>query len=232
MVTGGAKRIGFAISCALADLGYDIALHYHLSQAEAEQAAEIIQKKGKQCVLFPCDLNRIDDVLSLIPSVFKVFPDCRLLVNNASIFERAHFMETDPEFFEKHFNVNFRAPFFLSKLFAAQCSLGQIINLCDAKISKEMTSYFVYSLTKKMLYEFTRMAAKELGPNIRVNAVAPGMILPSTLHNEDDLDRMSRMLPLQKKGDETKVVSAIDFLIQNEYITGECIYVDGGEHLH
>ncbi len=232
LVTGGAKRIGFAIAAALAERGYDIALHYHSSRSEAEQAAESIQKKGRACVLYPCDLNRIEDVLALIPAVFERFPGCRLLVNNASIFERAKLMETDPDLFERLFNINFRAPFFLSKIFASRCRSGVITNLCDAKISKEMTSYFMYSLTKKMLYEFTRMAAKELGPEIRVNAVAPGMILPSMDHTEDDLKRMSLKLPLQRKGDESKVVSALLFLMQNEYVTGECIFVDGGEHLH
>jgi pteridine reductase len=232
LVTGGAKRIGFAIANALAEQGYDIALHYHTSRSEAEQSAERIREKGRRCILFSCDLNRAGEVASLIPAVFKELPECTVLVNSASIFERAHLLETDAEMFERHFNVNFKAPFFLSKDFASRCGSGNIINICDTKIAQELTPFFVYSLTKKALYAFTRMASKELGPTVRVNAVAPGMILPSKGFGEEDLIRMSKKLPLQKKGEAEDVASAVLFLLRNEYITGQCIFVDGGEHLH
>lgn len=233
LVTGGAKRIGFAIACALAEQGYDIALHYHTSRPEAEQSAERIREIGRRCILFPCDLVDAGDVASLVPAVFDKLPECRILVNSASIFERAHLAETDVDLFERHFNVNFKAPFFLSKDFAARCHRsGHIINICDTKIEQELTPFFVYSLTKKALYAFTRMAAKELGPAVRVNAVAPGMILPSKGFREEDLIRMSKKLPLERKGDTGDVASAVLFLVRNEYITGECIFVDGGEHLH
>ena len=231
LVTGGAKRIGLAIATALAERGYDIALHYRSSREEAERAAETIRRSGRSCGIFPCDFNRTEEVLNLVPRVFERFPGCRILVNSASIFERGFLKDTTEDLFDRHLRVNLKAPLFLTRAFAAQGSSGLVVNLCDAKITGELTAYFAYSLTKKALHAFTLMAAKELGPRIRVNAVAPGMILPSTEHSEDDLVRMSKKLPLRRKGDVRYVVSAVLYLLDNDYVTGECLFVDGGEHI-
>jgi NAD(P)-dependent dehydrogenase (short-subunit alcohol dehydrogenase family) len=140
-------------------------------------------------------------------------------------------METDSVFFDRHFNANFKAPFFLSRDFARQCDKGHIINILDTKISGILIEYFVYTLTKKALYEFTHMAAKELGPAIRVNGVCPGLILPSAYREKEDFEKMGQRVPLKRTGNTESVVSAIRFLINNTFITGECIFVDGGEHL-
>jgi pteridine reductase len=182
--------------------------------------------------LFRCDLDQIDDVLEFMPKVFGKFPDCNLLINNASIFEKALFQDTDQELLDRFLNVNFKAPFFLSRDFSRHCQEGQIINILDTKISKEGGSYFAYTLTKKTLHEFTRMAAKVLAPRIRVNGICPGMILPSKELSEAEFEKLSRKIPVQHRGDPQSVVSAVRFLIENSYVTGECIYVDGGEHLN
>lgn len=231
LVTGGAKRIGRAIVLSLAEKGFDVALHYSSSRSEAEEVAEAIKKIGRQCHLFRCDLNDMKDVSSLIPQVFKRFPDCRLLVNNASVFGRARFTETDEALFDHHFNVNFKAPFFLSRDFAEHCKEGQIINILDTKVSCILIDYFAYTLTKKALLEFTKMAAKELGPRIRVNGICPGLILPSSELSEEDFQELGGRIPLRRTGSPESVVSAIHFLIDNTFITGETIFVDGGEHL-
>lgn len=231
-MTGAAKRIGAAIAKALAEQGYDIALHCNTSRNEAEATAAEIRNTGRACEVFPCDLADSKQASGLVPAAFQRFPGCNLLVNSASIFERGHLMETDHELFDRHWNINFKSPFFLTRDFAQRCKSGQVINLCDTKIAEDLVSYFVYTLTKKALYAFTRMAAKELGPGIRVNAVAPGMILPSKGHTDEDLVRMSMKLPLGRRGGEDRVVSAVLFLLGNDYITGECLFVDGGGHLH
>jgi len=231
LVTGGARRIGRAIALALADNGFNIALHYSSSPVEAEKTAGEIEKKGALCHLFCADFNKMDEVSSLIPSVFERFPDCNLLINNASIFQRARLMNTDEDLFNHHFNINFKTPFFLSRDFTQHASKGHIINILDTKISKNLIEYFVYTLTKKALYEFTLMAAKELGPKIRVNGVSPGLILPSSRQSREDFERMGSKIPLQRTGNTDGVVSAVLFLIENDFITGEVIFVDGGEHL-
>ena len=231
LITGGAKRIGRAIALALADDGFNIALHYSSSPKKAEETAGEIEKKGVNCHLFSADFDKMDEVSSLIPSVFEIFPDCNVLINSASIFQRARLMDTDEELFNRHFNINFKTPFFLSRYFAQYSSKGHIINILDTKISRNLIEYFAYTLTKKALYEFTLMAAKELGPEIRVNGVSPGLILPSAKQTREDFEKMATQVPLQKTGNTDSVVSAVRFLIENEFVTGELIFVDGGEHL-
>lgn len=231
LVTGGARRIGAAIAKALAQHGYDVALHYHTSAEPAERMARTIEDLGRRCRLFRCDLNDHDDTAALVPRVREQFPQLTVLVNNASVFEQATLRDTGRELFERHFNVHFRAPFFLTQAFAEGCSEGQVVNILDTRVSRSDPYHTVYTLSKKALLELTRMAARELGPGIRVNGVAPGMILPPPGGVVDELERRSAGLPLKRIGDTANVVAAVLFLIDNPFITGECVYVDGGEHL-
>ena len=232
IITGGGKRIGRAIALALAETGYDIALHYNFSLDAAKDVAQQIDKIGSKCHLFSCDFNNMKQVALLMQQVFEVFPNCNLLINSASIFERARLMDTDEDTFDRHFNINFKTPFFLSKNFAQYCKNGHVINILDTKISKSSIEYFAYTLSKKALFEFTRMAARVLAPDIRVNGVCPGLILPPPGQDEKYIDNMSKNIPLQQKGNVENIISVVSFLIENKFVTGECIFVDGGEHLN
>ncbi|MFW6169762.1 MAG: SDR family oxidoreductase, partial [Planctomycetota bacterium] len=172
-----------------------------------------------------------DAPLQLIDGITDVFSDLSILVNNASIFERAPLLETEPELFDRHFDINYRAPFFLTRDFARQCDQGLVINLVDTKISRNAGAYFAYTLTKKALLAFTKMAAAQLGPGIRVNAVAPGLVLPPAGEDERYLAERAKSIPLRRHGDPAAVCNAVAYLVNNRFITGQCIYVDGGEHL-
>jgi len=231
LITGGAKRIGKAIALALAEHGFDIAIHYQRSQKEAESTASDIRKLDGTCELFRCDLSDSGAVEGLIPSVHRRFGRCDLLVNNASIFTRASLMDTSTDLLDRIIQINLKAPVLLSKAFASRCEKGQIINLLDTKISSNQSPYFIYTLMKKSLYDFTRMAAAELGPSIRVNGIAPGLILPSADSSSEDFERMGKKIPLQTTGNPSHIVQAVLYLLDNPFITGECLYVDGGEHL-
>lgn len=231
LVTGGARRIGRSIALALAKAGYDIALHYHSSGSEAAEIGRQIEALGRSRQLFSCDLNDTKQVRSLIPEVFKSLPHCNVLINNASIFQQARLLETDERIFERHWNINFKAPFFLTQDFARHCRSGQVINILDTKIVASHLDHFIYTLSKKALFEFTRMAAKELGPGIRVNGVSPGLILPPEGKDSADLDRKAAGIPLRRKGDLEELMAAVLFLVESPFITGDCIFVDGGEHL-
>lgn len=231
LITGSSKRLGKSMALSLAKKGYSIALHYHTSQSEAEKTAIEIREHNVECRIYPADLNKPDDVIALIPNVLQDFPDLNLLINNASLFIRSHLIDTDSELFDRIFNVNFKAPFFLTRDFADYCDGGHIINMLDTKVSKNLTAYFVYTLSKKALLEFTKMAAKELGPDIRVNGICPGLILPSVSSSQKEFEKMGLKIPLQSTGDPSSIISAAHFLIDNNYITGETIYIDGGEHL-
>ena len=231
LVTGGAKRIGRAVAEALARAGYDVALHYHSSRAEAQELAGQIEALGRKCRLFPCDLGDMKAVSDLMPAVFEAFGDCNLLINNAAVFEAGGFMETDETNFDAHFNVNLKAPLLLSRAFAGLCKGGQIINILDSRVARMATDHFAYTLSKKALADMTKMAAKALAPTVRVNAVCPGLILSPEGQAEKFSRRMLERVPLGRTGSPEDVAKAVMFLVENEFITGQLLFVDGGEAL-
>jgi NAD(P)-dependent dehydrogenase (short-subunit alcohol dehydrogenase family) len=231
LITGAAKRIGRAIALELARKGLDIALHYRSSEADAEEAAREIEKLGAACERFQADLSRSEEVLSLIPAVMAKMPRCNVLVNSASVFERATLRETEPDLLERQFGVNFKAPLLLCREFAARVEDGLIINLLDTRITSTRPAYFAYSLSKKALAELTRLAARELAPRIRVNGICPGLILAPPGESDDYLDRFVDRVPLRRKGAPSDVASAVAFLLDSRFVTGQLLFVDGGEHL-
>ncbi len=231
LITGGARRIGRELALALAARSYDIALHYHSSGAEAHEALELVREYGVRASLFQCDLADNAELLELIPRVLREFPDLELLVNNASVFQKGTIKESGPVFFDRLMTVNFKAPFFLTREFANNCRQGQVINLIDTRITRSDHSYAVYTLSKKALAELTGIAARELAPAFRVNAIAPGIILPPPDETEAALERLVRRIPMQRKGSLANVVAAMQFLLDNEFVTGQCLFIDGGESL-
>ena len=231
LITGGAKRIGKAIALYLAGCGYDIALHYNTSEKEAKLAKKEIEQIGQKCVLFQCNFSNLDESSKLIKKVKKSFPSLCLLVNNASIFKKGLFQETNIQLLENQLNVNFKTPFILSQDFAKLCKKGQIINLLDTYVVRKGSKYFAYNLSKKALYDLTKMAAYELGPDIRVNGIAPGPILPPFGKDDGYLKIKAKNIPLKQKGNTEYITHAVGFLLENNFITGECLFIDGGKHL-
>lgn len=232
LVTGASKRIGRQIALTLAADGWDIAVHYRGSQKEAMATAQEIRALGRRCELFEADLGDMRQVERLVPAVADAMPGLELLVNNASIFEPASFLETQEAFFDRIFTINFKSCFFLARDFARICRKGQIVNMLDTKIARSASpSYFAYTLGKKALAAFTEMAAKELAPDIRVNGICPGPILPPPGKDSDYLEKFAGRVPLKRIGSPELIVDAILFLVRNSYVTGQWLFVDGGEHL-
>jgi len=235
LVTGGAKRIGRYIALYLAGRGFDIAVHYNRSEQDARKVSEEIRSMGRKCKIFQADLTKREQVTRLADDVFSTFPESTLLINNASLFERAGFLQTDEALFEKLFSANFKAPFLLMQKFGRHSADNSIklhiINILDTKISRNHTPYFWYSLTKKSLADLTLMAAKALGPDVRVNGISPGLILPSKDSGEEGFLRMKENLPLKMTGNPDYITHAIGFLLDNPFVTGEILFIDGGEHL-
>ncbi len=230
LVTGGAKRLGHATALHLAAQGYNIALHYHESKSEAVKTAQAIGKKGVRCALFSCDLADEHGVRQLVPQVYREFKNLNVLINSASIFVPNQFGDQDLTLFNSHWNINFKAPYLLSCAFNRLVKQGQIINLIDTNVVKYETKHADYLLAKKALNEFTKMAAVQWGPRIRVNGIAPGMILPP-IDRRDDRKQRAAQIPLQKVGDPRYIVSAVQFLLDNDYMTGQVLAIDGGEGL-
>ena len=231
MVTGGAKRIGREVALHLAQQGYHIALHYHHSKAQAMATAAAIYKIGMRCELFCCDLTDEAEVRKLVPQAFEAFPNLNVLVNSASIFMPNQLGAEDLTLFKTHWDTNFKAPYILTCEFARVIKKGQVINFIDANVVKNKTFYADYLLTKKALLEFTKMAAVQWGPRIRVNGVSPGMILAPVNNQPDDRLKRSRQIPLQKIGSLRNILQTIQFLLENDYLTGQIIANDGGENL-
>lgn len=231
LITGGGARLGKAMALALAELGYDIAVHYNSSEMEARNTAGEVKARGGRCEIFKADLSNIKNAIALIPRVFRAFPNCSLLINNASIFEDTSFMEATEKTFDREFSTNFKAPFFLSREFSKQKSAELIVNMLDTRVSKIETDHFVYNLSKRALRDFTLMAAKALGPKIRVNGICPGPMLPPPGKDMKYLRRISKDTPLGKPGHPDFVLTGLKYIIENAYVTGECLFIDGGQHL-
>ena len=231
LVTGAAKRIGREVALYLAAQGYQIALHYHRSKSEAMSTAQAIYKTGVRCELFCCDLADETQTLKLVPQVFKAFSNLNVLVNSASVFIPNQFGAADLTLFKTHWDINFKAPYILTAEFARLVKRGQVINFIDTNVVKSKTKYADYLMTKKALLEFTKMAAVQWGPGIRVNGISPGMILAPVNNQPDDREKRARQIPLQRTGKAANILQSVGFLLENDYLTGQIIANDGGESL-
>jgi NAD(P)-dependent dehydrogenase (short-subunit alcohol dehydrogenase family) len=232
LITGAAKRLGKYIALAFAEAGYNIALHCNSSVEEAEVTADDIRRyHGVTCEVFVQNLQKTEQLGHLIESVRDTFSDLSVLVNSASVFGQGTLMETSEGLFDAQLGVNFKAPFFLTQAFAKIIKNGSVCNIIDTYASTNVYQHTAYLLAKKALAGLTGTAARELAPAIRVNGVAPGLILPSNEKEVELFSVISKKLPLKKVGQPEDVAKAVLFLTESSYITGEIIHIDGGRHL-
>lgn len=240
LVTGAAKRIGREIVLNLAKMGYDIVIAYNSSEVDAKNLAQKIKKEfAVRCEIFKCDLQDVKQVKKLADFTKKQLPHWNLLINNASIFNKSKFLTAPDSELMNNLNVHFISPLILAKEFAKNVAdqknkNSQIINMLDKNIVRFDTQYFYYILTKKFLAESTQMLALELAPAIRVNGIAPGFILNSV--NEKNFVKETEILlkkiPLKKQGEVKNILQSIEFLLDNKFINGQIIFVDGGASLN
>ena len=232
IITGGARRLGKEMALSLAQDGYNIALCYQNSHDEAQATcAQIEQGKKSRCSTFELDLRNTEAVCELVAHVCAKLPPPTLLINNASVFHERRFGAIKEAEFDADFAVNFKAPFFLVQSFAGLGGDGLVINLLDGNITKNIDTHFDYLLAKKALHAFTEMAAFALAPRIRVNAIAPGPMLPPAGQGLEYLKAQGKAVPMKVAGHPNQVVAAINYLVTNTYVTGQTIFVDGGLHL-
>lgn len=234
LVTGGAKRIGAAISMALADEGYAVAIHCNHSEAEATDLATHIRASGGIAAVVRADLESAVDTGRLINEVVTAIGPLTLLVNSASLFEADDIHALDMALWERQFAVNLRAPAILSSAFARALppgARGCIVNILDQRVWKPTPRNFSYTLTKSALYTATRTMAQALAPAIRVNAVGPGPILASERQTPDDFASQIASLPLARQISPEEIADAVLWLAKAQSVTGQMIAVDGGQHL-
>lgn len=233
LVTGAARRLGRAIAMGLAAEGYAIGLHYHQSEAEANTLAAEIAAIGGESLLLAADLTRPAEIDAMFADVAKSGFELRVLVNSAAEMRRATLEEDTPADWDATFDLNLRAAWLCARhAFALMRPHGGvIINISDAGAGRPWTGYAAYTVSKAALEALTRLQAKQYAPAVRVNGVAPGLILASEDLSEEAWQSLNARLPLQETERCGAVVQTVVFLVQNPYITGEVIAVDGGYRL-
>ena len=232
LITGAAIRVGKAMAHAVADAGANVIIHYATSEKEANATQEEILAKGVKVNILQADLNKLEDVSDLIESSLKFGPLFGL-VNNASIFENLNFSNTDLPSWNRHMNINLTAPFLLSQAFASQLSpkaQGRIVNILDWRAIRPGADHFPYTISKAGLAALTKSMALALAPNITVNGIAFGAILPPS--DGRDVNYLIEDVPAGRWADLNEVGETLLFLLDGPtYITGEIIHLDGGRQL-
>lgn len=236
LVTGAAKRIGAAIARALAADGWAVALHYGASAGAAEDLAAEIAAGGGCAVPVRADLAKEAETETLISRAGEALDaPLGVLVNNASAFERDEVPDVTRESWDRHMEVNLRAPFVLSQQLARalpEGAGGAIVNILDQRV-ENLTPHFVsYTLSKSGLWTLTRTLALALAPRIRVNGVGPGPVLPSPRQSDAQFRAQARATPLGHGADPGEIADAVRFLLAAPSVTGQMIAVDGGQHLN
>lgn len=234
LITGAAIRLGRVIVLELAEAGWNIALHYHSSQKEAEKTAAEARAKGVKVEILKADLSNEKETSGLVARAAKKIGPLTALINSASLFENDDWKSASRKSWDAHMETNLRAPFLLSQQFA--CALpkgetGNIINIIDQRVLKPTPQFLSYSLSKAGLYWLTTTLAQALGPNIRVNAVGPGPTLRNARQSEKDFARQRAATVLKHGAEPKDVAGAIRYLLEARAVTGQMIAVDGGQHL-
>jgi NAD(P)-dependent dehydrogenase (short-subunit alcohol dehydrogenase family) len=234
LVTGAARRIGRALTLALADCGHAVAVHHHRSRAAAEALVADIARAGGKAVALAADLRDEAAVRDLLPRAAAALGPVGVLVNNASIFENDTAATVSRAGWDAHLAINLRAPFVLMQEFARLLPAeagGIIVNLLDERVWN-LTPYFVsYTLSKAGLWTLTQTMALALAPRIRVNGIGPGPTLPSPRQSREQFAAQCRAMPLGRGTGPEEIAAALRFILAAPAMTGQMIALDGGQHL-
>ena len=228
LVTGAAHRLGKVFALTLARHGFDILLHYHRSLDAALQTQAEILTVGRRVILAPADLTDPVQISSLLSKVESL----SVLVNSAAFMPIGNTENLSIENWDASLDLNLRAPFLLAQACARKMTEGGlIVNITDVGAQKAWSRYPSYSVSKAALESLTKILARSLAPKIRVNAIAPGFVLQSDIVTAEEWERLIKRVPLKRPARREEIASALEFLLNNEYITGQTIVVDGGYSL-
>ena len=235
-ITGAAKRIGKEIALCFSEMGWNIIIHYNSSKNDAQVLADEINGiNPDSAITVQGNLDVKEDVEKVINEVRDAFPTIDLLINNASTFYPTPIEDISEEHWDKLVGSNLKGPLFLIKGLKDKLkeSKGSIINITDTNLSKGVANYSIYSAAKAGLESITKGLARELAPDIKVNAIAPGAMLepPDVTWTEEQKSKVISSIPLNRMGSENDISEAVKFLAKSNYITGQIIKVDGGRSL-
>ncbi|HEY1934048.1 MAG TPA: SDR family oxidoreductase [Acetobacteraceae bacterium] len=234
LVTGGAQRIGRAIALALADGGFDVAVHCQASVAAAEATAAEIRARGRRAAVLRADLCDEAQTAALLPLAAAALGPIGVLVNNASMFERDEWHDTTRASWDAHIEPNLRAPFVLTQHFARtlpDTAEGVVINILDQRVWSITPHFISYTVSKAGLWALTQSLALALAPRIRVNAIGPGPTLPSPRQSQEQFDRQAASVPLHHGTSPEEVGRAVQAILALPAMTGQMLALDGGQHL-
>jgi pteridine reductase len=228
LVTGAAHRLGKAFALTLANAGYDIVLHYNSSSDEAIQTKTEIESLSRTVTLIQADLTDPEQIQSLVSNLQSL----KVLVNSAAYMPSGNVNALTLENWDTSLDLNLRAPFLLAQECAKKMTDGGlIVNITDVGAQKTWSRYPSYTVSKAALESLTKILARALAPKIRVNAIAPGFVLQSDIVPAEEWERLIGRIPLKRPARAEEITSALEFLLKNEYITGQTIVVDGGYSL-
>jgi NAD(P)-dependent dehydrogenase (short-subunit alcohol dehydrogenase family) len=234
LVTGAARRIGRALSLDLADQGYDVAVHYRTSAAEAAATVAAIEARGRRAVALAADLEDERASAALVAAAAAALGPLTLLVNNAAIFDYDRPETADPRRWQRHMAINLRAPLVLTQGLLTQLPAGveaNVVNLIDARVLNLTPHYTSYTVSKAGLWALTRHLASALAPRVRVNAIAPGPTLPDSGMSAERFAALGRAAPLGRAPGLDEICRALRLILEAPAMTGEMIALDGGRHL-
>jgi len=234
LVTGGARRVGRALSLALGNAGAHVVVNYHTSAAEAEQLVTELKALGSRGLAVQADVAERTAVLALIERIRQEYGRLDILVNSAATFASAPFLSIEEEDWDRVLAVNLKGPFLMTQaaapLLRAQ-SAGVVVNIADLSAFQPWPSYAHHSVSKAGLVQLTRVAARALAPEIRVNCIAPGTVLPPEGYTGTGSDGTSDRRLVERTGQPEDVARALLFLVESDFITGQTVVVDGGRML-
>ena len=236
LVTGAGKRVGRAIAMALADRGAAIAIHYRNSQAEAHEGVAAITARGGRAEAFAADLASVAQIEAMVASVLQRLDRIDVLVNSASVFYRKPLAELTEADWDINLATNLKAPFFLSKFAgAAMCrqGAGKIVNIGDWAGIRPYNNYLPYTVSKSGLIGLTRALAKALAPQVQVNCVALGPVMPPDDYDAAEIAKLKQATLTKTLGSPEDVARAVIYLCEGaDFTTGSTLMVDGGRLLN
>lgn len=233
LVTGGAHRLGRAIALALAAEGMRVAIHYHRSADHAQAALAELAALGVEAIAIAGDLADVGDAERVVDTALTQWGALDVLVNNSGIWGPTPVGSVTAARWDELFNTNLRSAFFVTQRAAPalRAARGAIVNIADAGVFRPGRNYAPYIATKGAIVTLTEALAKELAPEVRVNAIAPGLVLPPTDWSAEQTETSAKRIPLQRAGTAEDVASAAVYLVRADYVTGVVLPVDGGFRL-
>lgn len=233
LVTGGAVRVGRAISVGLAAAGHDLVVAYHASADAAEEVRSTVAALGRRCETVRADLSEPSAAEEVVDAARNAYGRLDLVVNSAASFRAQRLLDVDAEEWDRVMALNARAPHLIVRAAAdlLRASRGSVINIVDLSAHRPWTSHPHHAVSKAALAHLTRVQARALAPHVRVNAIAPGAVLRPEELSEERWQALGQAAPLRRVGSPDDVVQAVRYLATAEFVTGQVLAVDGGSLL-